>query len=70
MEEIKLMLSKRSWVHLLLIDEFRTSQTCCKCLNKLTNMRGKSVRKKRDGSNTEILVHKVLPKQREQQHER
>ena len=70
LKEIKQMLQESPHVKYHGIDEFRTSQTCCACHNRLTNMRAYTTRVRRKRDNGGLLqeekvtslgkVHKVL----------
>ena len=62
LQDIKRHLAQRSDVTLVGVDEFRTSQTCSCCWGRLTNMRAKSQRRRRDGEKYEAFgrIHKVL----------
>lgn len=61
LKEIKRELSRRSNVHLRILDEYKSSQMCSKCHERLKNMRAKSVivqrKKSKDG---EVVKKKIL----------
>ena len=61
-EEIKHRLSQRSNVVLRMISEFRSSQNCSCCWQKLSNMRADVTSKRKNGTvvTTKSKVHKVL----------
>ena len=62
LQEIKFQLSRRPNVWLSVVDEYKTSQMCSCCQQKLCNMKAAGVITKRDGSTAERFgrVHQVL----------